>query len=60
MSRISSLKFPILHDIKDTLFGYYFYLKTGQQILPVLFLIQSKLHTTITAKTQHSQNSVGH
>ena len=23
------------------------------------FLIQSKLHPTITAKTQHSQNSVG-
>ena len=30
-----------------------------QYIFPVRFLIQSKLHPTITAKTQHSQNSFG-
>ena len=29
-------------------------------MLPVRILIQSKLDTTIVAKTQHSQNSVGH
>ena len=32
MSRISSLKFPIIHDIKDNLFGYYFHEKTAINI----------------------------
>ena len=34
-------------------------ISNGQKILPVRFLIQSKLYPTIIAKTQHSQNSVG-
>ena len=82
MSRISSLKFPIIHDIKDNLFVYYVHVTTEINIAHTIFnsiktaphhycknatihktqsvtkrfLIQSKL--SITAKTQHSQNSV--
>ena len=58
MSRTSSLKFSIIHDVKDNLFVYLFHLKWAINIARTS-LIQSKLYTTITAKTQHSQNSVG-
>ena len=57
MSRTSSLKFSIIHDVKDNLFGYLFHLKWAINIARTS-LIQSKLYPTITAKEQHSQNSV--
>ena len=58
MSRISSLKFPILHDIKDTLFGYYFYLNWATNIARTIFNSIKTAHH-YHSKTQHSQNSVG-
>ena len=59
MSRISSLKYPIIHDIKDNLFGYKFHLKLAINIARTIFNL-IKTAPTITAKTQHSQNSIGH
>ena len=60
MSQISSLKFPIMHDIKDNLCCLLIPCINTNSIFPVRFLIQSKLYITIIAKTQHSQNLVSH
>ena len=37
MSRISSLKFPIIHDIKDNLLGYLFHLTWAINIARTIF-----------------------
>ena len=53
----SSLKFPIIHDIKDNLFGYYVHVTTEINIARTIFN-SIKAAQSIIAKTQHSQNSV--
>ena len=51
MSRISSLKFPIIHDIKDNLFGYLFHLKWEINIARTIF------NSIKTAPNYHSKNA---
>ena len=51
MSRISSLKFPIIHDIKDNLFGYKFHVKWAINIARTIFNLIK------TAPHYHSKNA---
>ena len=51
MSRISSLKFPIIHDIKDNLFGYLFHLKWEINIARTIF------NSIQTRDNYHSKNA---